>query len=492
MNRISRFAVPGLTGPRMLVLATAAALLAVPVVVAPGLALLAFVAVGIAVAVIVHPPAAAYVLLGVTPLIAGVDRGSLPVGNLPLLSLLRPHEALAFYVGGVLILASLARTRAHPVRLRVTKVDLAIIGLAFAGSVLPLLWMLARGNELTQDDTLYALNIWKYYALFLLVRGSVRQERDVQRCLWFSMIAAGIVAVIAVLQALQLFGVPRLLAQYYAPYGDEHALQINRGTTTLASSIATGDIMVFNLAIALAWIPHAARHRSVLMGAAGLFVLGALASGQYSAVIALVVVVVSIGLLTGRLARKTLAFLPAALASGLILQPVIKRRTSGFSSAEGLPPSWLGRWQNLSENFWPTLFSDFNYILGVRPAARIPVSDEWRDYAWIESGHTWLLWSGGIPFLLAFFVFLWITISATARTARSRVDAVGIAASAAFCALVVVGVLMILDAHLILRGAGDLLFSLLALSLTAPLADSPSPAAQPPPHRASDTVPVPV
>jgi hypothetical protein len=149
-----------------------------------------------------------------------------------------------------------------------------------------------------------------------------------------------------------------------------------------------------------------------------------------------------------------------------VFQPVVARRVSDLDPVTGLPYSWVARLRNLRTHFWPELFSDFNFVLGVRPSARVRVNLAWRDYLWIESGHTWLLWTGGIPLFLAFCWFLVVSLRKTARVARARADAIGIAAIAGFSGLSVVAVLMTLDPHLTLRGTADLLFSLLALACT--------------------------
>jgi hypothetical protein len=229
------------------------------------------------------------------------------------------------------------------------------------------------------------------------------------------------------------------------------------------------DLMVFNLAVAWGWLHRAERKPIIVYAAAALFVVGALASGQISAAIALVLCAGTIVFLAGSL-RPVASALPLVLAAGIALRPVIDRRLHGFSSPDGLPESWVGRLRNLRTYFFPELFSDFHFVLGVRPTARILLSQR-RGYVWIESGYTWLLWAGGIPFLLSFLYFTWTNLRTTLSIARARADAVGIAATGSFVALVIVGVLMLFDPHLSYRGSGDMFFALLALS-TVKLRDS--------------------
>ena len=169
----------------------------------PTLAVVGAGAVTLAAAVAVYPPLAAFGLISVTPLIAGIDRGAV-------IPVLRPNEALALVLATGLFARLAAEIIAgKPFRPRLGRVDAAILMLAVAGSALPILWMHARGADVTQDDILYALTLWKYYGLFLIVRASVRSVRDVAVCLWLSLAATSVVALVAILQALQLFGVRR-------------------------------------------------------------------------------------------------------------------------------------------------------------------------------------------------------------------------------------------------------------------------------------------
>ena len=421
----------------------------------PVLALVGAAAIALIIAVIAHPPIAAYVLIGITPLIAGIDRGRL-------IPVLRPAEALALALAAALVLRGLVRLRTGDVpRVRLTRVDVSILLLAFTSSALPLAWMAARHVTITQDDLLYALMIWKYYGVFLIVRFSVRSPFEVGRCLWVSMGSAAIVAAVAVLQSMQLFGIPRLLGSLYSAYGDVSALTNSRGGATLSLPIAVADLMILNLAIAVGLMVRSPVRRRLLIGAAGLFVAGVLASGQISAFIALVLALVTLAVLTRR-SRILAASVPAAIVAGIILRPVIEQRIIGFQTASGLPVSWQGRWFNLTNYFWPPLFSHFNFLLGVRVSARVSTSAIASGYIWIESGYTWLLWAGGIPLLGAFLYFLWVQLSHAVPLSRGE-GPVAVAALAVATGLVVVAALMTIDPHLTYRGSADLLFALCAL-----------------------------
>jgi hypothetical protein len=403
-----------------------------------------------------YPPLAAYLLLALTPVLAGIDRGAV-------VPVLRPSEAVDLILGagliGAVIIGTAPKQKLSEAAKRISR---SILIMAVVSSVVPLLWMIARGVTITQDDVLYALMIWKYYGIYLLVRTSVRSETDIRRCLWISMFAAAVVALVAIIQALGLFGVARVLATYYNNFGNTGALVLGRGSSTLALPIAVADLMIFNLAVAAGFLMRATRHRKLLFALLSLFVAGTLAAGEFSGVLGLAIGILTIALLMGRFA-PILAVTPVGFVAATFLRSVIETRLAGFKSASGLPTSWVGRMNNLRTYFWPSLSSHFNFILGLRPTARVSVPSQITGYVWIESGYTWLLWAGGIPFLLSFFYFVWAGIRAMAENARNRADSVGAAATGALVGLVVVGLLMILDPHLTYRGSGDFLFSLMAL-----------------------------
>ena len=436
----------------------------------PKLTLVLVLGVALMVCVWARPALAAYLIIALTPLTAGINRGSA-------VPILRPNEAIAFAVGATLAARGVVRWRTGRLpKLRLDRLEWALVLMAVTSSFVPLLWMMVRQQPISKDDLEYALVLWKYLGLYVIIRASVSTELQVRRCMWLSVAAASIVAALAILQSLGLFGIPGLLAHYYAPFGYTNAFAA-RGSATLGLPAATADLAILNLAVISGLWTRYQRYRPVLAAAAGLLIMGALSAGEFSSAIGLFVGVVCISIVISK-PRLLWGFLPAAALAGFALRPVISRRLSGFQSASGLPVSWSGRLQNLQTYFWPKLFSNWNFVLGVEPSARIAVSTQATGYVWIESGYTWLLWGGGIP-LLACFVFL---VYAAARrgwqSARGGRDGSSVAGIAVFTAIIVITVLMTFDPHLTYRGAGDAFFAMLALAV--PRAVQAGRARQPP------------
>jgi hypothetical protein len=411
-----------------------------------------------------RPATAAYLLIGLTPLVAGIDRGVL-------IPLFRPNEVLELLLGATLAARWLAGLRSGAVRFgRPDAVAVGVLLLAVTASVAPLATMAVRGRPITADDVLYSLVLWKLAGVYWVVRAGVRTPGQVRTCLLVSLTAGALVAVVGILQGLGLLGVRDVLATYYAQFGNGAAVAtLPRGGSTLGLPAATADLMIMNLAVLTALWLRERRHPFLCGAVAALLVSASLGAGEFSSAIGLLLAVVLLAWITGSFA--VLSGLGLAAAAGAVaLWPVIEARLAGFSQASGIPPSWSGRWHNLTTYFWPELFSSpGNVLLGVRPSARVPVEGQITGWVWIESGYSWLLWGGGLPLFLS---FLYFSVAVTARgwvLGRSRGDAVGAAATATFVGFVVIAVLMLFDPHLTYRGSADLAFALLALMAVQPV-----------------------
>ena len=451
-----------LTMVAMLALALAAGVVGFTIVLLP-IAVLFF---GFMAFVAVRPVAAAYVFLATQPFVGGIDRGSL-------IPLLRPSEAIQAVLVSAVLCGVLYRA-AHGERLsaRITKLDRALLLLCAVSSIWPLFWMLARGQIPGSTDIQDTIVLWRLAALYVLFRTVVRTPEQLRRCLWILLVSASLLAFLAILDALGLFkpGGP------WAPTVVDNTS--GRGSATLGSSIAVGDYLSYSFAVVLVWLLRRKDHRRVLLTSAGLIFLGILGTGQFSAWIGVLIVVLVIATYEGQMARLAKWLGPIAAVGAVIAWPVISTRLAGFGGG-GLPHSWQGRIDNLTHFYLPRL-AGFHWVLGVRPNTVLPAIETWRDVVYLESGYLWLFWVGGVPLVCAFLWFLSRGFRHTKRVARERVDDdIGVAALATRAALWCLLILSLTDPHLTLRGGSDLFFCLLGLSANMNVPPTASPPEDP-------------
>ena len=439
--------------------AVAAVVLTVVVTMAPNAGLALAVGTLIVLLTVLRPVWAVVGYVALDPLVVGVNRGSLVPG-------LRLNEVLLvlILVGLVpVVLRAWARSDGRPSGVR--PLDLAVFALAFTGSVTTLLWMYARGREITSDDLLYALTLWKLVALYATVRLVLRDARAARAALVALLVSSGLIGAIGVLQAISVGPVIDALAAL-VPSEVSYDVAGNRATSTVANPIAYGDVMLYAALIAVALGMRLPRARRYLVLAA-LLALCALASGEVSILIALVVTAIAFATATRTIGRSLLAFGGLAVVALLVLQPVLAARVRYVDPGTGLPISWTGpygRLTNLEQYFWPQVAADYNWLFGVRTAGRVPGLQFWRPWVYIESGYTWALWTGGLPLLVAVIALLVVAV----RTGRSLTPsstpvagAVGIITTTLAWSL---AVLMVFDPHLTFRGGGEIVFILLALA----------------------------
>jgi hypothetical protein len=411
--------------------------------------------------VALRPHFGPYLWLFLCPLVVGIARGK---G----LMVVRPNEVILLLIAsGVAVHILWNYCHRIPINLPLQNTDWSIFTLVLFGSFLPLLISYGRGIDLVQDDLLYAMVFVKYSVLYAVFRFSLHSDEQVGTCLKVALLSGSIVAIIAALQVLDLFGIPQLLSIYYdSPFEGSSGANTLRGSSTVASSFGLADMMAMCLAITIAMATLTNSVNKIpLIGAGLLFLGGCIAAGSFSGFIGGAIVILSVGILTGQLISQLSILLPTIALGVALFWSTISARLSGFSGYLSLPKSWIGRLDNLERFFWPELAKDWNWLFGVRPAARIEAPEAWRDWVYIESGHTWLLWTGGLPLLFAFLGMVFIVVHDYYGIATKDRAYRGVAAVAAIAATAMVFVLMLFDPHLTVRGGADLYFPLLALPL---------------------------
>jgi murein biosynthesis integral membrane protein MurJ len=435
-----------------------AAVLAVIVAASPKTGLALAVAALVVLLTVLRPVWAVVGFVALDPLVVGIDRGSLVPG-------LRLNEVLLGLVLVGLIPVALRAWAGRDARAGgVHRLDLAVFALAFTGSVTTLLWMYARGREIASDDLLYALTLWKLFALYTAVRLVLRDTRTARAALVALLASTGLIGAIGVLQAIGVGPVVDALAALVPPEGGYEVG--NRATSTVGNSSAYGDVLLYGALIAAALglrLPRARGH----LGLAGVLALCALASGQFSILIALVLTAIAFSTVTRTLGRSVLALGGLAVVAVLVLQPVLAARIRYLDPGTGLPSSWTGpygRLTNLEQFFWPQLVADHNWLFGVRTAGRVPGLEFWRQWVYIESGYTWALWTGGLPLLVAVLALLALAVRTGRRLLPSRTPVTGAMGIVVTTLAWSLAVLLLFDPHLTFRGGGEIVFVLLALA----------------------------
>jgi hypothetical protein len=202
----------------------------------------------------------------------------------------------------------------------------------------------------------------KLAGLFVLVRVAVRTTDELVRCIRLVIWPAVALAVIAVGQTLHVGPVVSVLSAGWT--ADTSIAGITeRGSTTLASSIATGDYLVVALALVVMLGVRDLLPRIERFAAAFVLLIGILASGQFSTWVATAVVAVVLGVYEPILRRRAIGYLPALPLVALVGAPAFIGRISGFFDGFGVPRSWLGRYDNLTHFYLPGL-GKFRFLLG--------------------------------------------------------------------------------------------------------------------------------
>ena len=408
-------------------------------------------AVALVIVVAWRPVFAIYFYLATLPFIAGFERGTLIPG-------VRLNEALlVVLVAGALAGGYIRGVRGVRFQPRAGPLDVPLAGFAVAAVLWPLASMLVRGVDPGRDDVAAVLPVVKLAALYVLVRVTVRVGTQVVWCIRLMVASATGVAAIAVLQTLGFEPILRILRAI----DPTASYVVDRGATTLMNPIASGDYILIGLVLLVTSSSRNLFRPWIRTGAGFVLTAGVFAAGQFSTWLAALVVAALLFWRTPAARRSALRLLPLLCVAALVGAPAVIRRVLDFS-AGSLPVSWQVRFDNLAHLYLPTLIGRGGFLIGVSPDSVVVPPDTVRDTVYMESGYLQLLWIGGLPLFIAFVALSYALLRNSSRLA-SRADGVGACASALFVVWGMVIVLMVLDAHLYMRGVGDLIFVLFGI-----------------------------
>jgi hypothetical protein len=401
-----------------------------------------------------RPIAATYIYLALLPFLAGIERGAL-------VPLVRPNEAiLVVLLAGGLVGAYVRFLRGEPIPFRFRRLDAALVAFLVLATIWPIASMLLRGVAPGAGDIAAVLPICKQMAVLVLVRATVVSDVQITRCIQLVVLPAAAVALIAVLQTLRFGPVIELLEAFWNAKTTSFDVEV-RGSTTLAHPIATGDyIIIGSILLVVGRLKGVLRSRYWLIPGAVLAV-GILAAGQFSSWLAAGLAAALLLRHFPDARRRAVRLLPLVPIAAVVGAPAALGRLADFRSGE-LPVSWQVRWDNVNHFYLPEL-KEQGVLLGVSPDSVLEAPETWREAIYLEAGYVQFLWIGGIPLLLA---FLWLSREVLRQAGRGRdlPGPYGTCSASLEVIWWIVLVLTVLDPHLFLRGVGDLLFVLIAIS----------------------------
>lgn len=328
-------------------------------------------------------------------------------------------------------------------------------------TVWPLASLLLREGAVGAEDAAAVLPIVKLSALLLLVRLTVTSESQVLRCIRLVVWPAVALALVAILQTLQFGPVLAMLSAVWASDDGADEL-IHRGSSTLMSPIATGDYIIISLVLVICCGARGllGRHERLVLGL--VLGTGVLAAGQFSTWISAAVAAVLILWRYPELRRRSVRFAPIGVLALAVGAPALIGRLQGFGDGFAVPTSWLGRWDNVMNIHMPH-FDITRVFMGVEPDPVLQAPETWREVVYLEAGYLQFVWIGGLPLLLA-FIWLSVAVLRYASALPKPATPTGACVSALMIVWVFLLVLTTIDAHLTMRGAGELIFLLLGLA----------------------------
>ncbi len=428
-----------------------------------------------------YPPFGAWVLVGATPFVVGVPR------NL-YMPLLRPNEVFLALV--VIALAVRWLIWSRKFTFRINKFEMATLLFVFTGSILPMVFTYGRLRPLNNDDIFYSITLWKFLAIYLIVRLVIKTPSQVRELLWVTLLASSAIGAMAVIDSRNTFNFAFTLAAYFPP--GQNIINDGRGAATIGNPIGLGGYMAIHAFIAFAMLIKGERPIWLLGPIAFITVLGTMGSGQTSGLIALLAGAVGVAIVSRSVGKILMYGIPILMVVSFMVYPVIEARVVGLSNdgtltsyqrdgIANIPPadqpeamrvtnpgsSWDVRAHNLRTFFLPQFKSLNDWFFGVSPQARVPQPDVGGDFQWIwiESGHLWLFWIGGLPLFLGFMFFMYYGAKTMWRLSREREGPAQIAAIASFGAFCSLFVNQTFDPHITLRGTADIFWPLLALAV---------------------------
>lgn len=326
-----------------------------------------------------------YLILSATMLISGIPRG-FPISSIPL----RPNELALVVLAGIVFVRGLLINRTqNGAPIVFGPIDLVFLVIFIGRGLIPSFVYLARGNSFSTDDIVTIFAFAQQYILYRVVLITVATKNTSKMVIHVLIFLSAIIAVLALFQALNIFGVRELLTTLKIGDGNlasganqDRYLKFGRAYSLFGGWNTLGAYMAMNLSIIYVYylsIKTGKKESFFLLVAFMLDVIGLLASGSFTGVALFVIGILLATILgqraTGRAALRLPLVISVVLALGLgvyLLQSGLQNRlTYQYRSTDAnllLPVTLQARIDLWMSVFIPYIKSNMEQlILGLGP-----------------------------------------------------------------------------------------------------------------------------
>jgi quinol-cytochrome oxidoreductase complex cytochrome b subunit len=438
----------------------------------------ALLAVALTLVVLYQPRVGALCLVGVAPVVSGLQRG-LPVPGLRLSELM---------IGGfaVLILLTADRTRATPWRAFDWAALAYVIGTFALGGV----DTLGRGDSLSADDLGKLVGPLQFFLLYRAVVVALPAATDRRRAIDLVLIGSILISVLTLLQTIRFPGVHEAIVSLTGKdYSAKQQWSVARATGPFPHwTMLSGYMMaVVMLGVGLLLHGDPQRSRRLVLCATALASASLLATVTLAPILGTLVGVLALAWWARRLTKALVvlsvagallvaAFLPllSARADEQFKIPATSRDTYSL-----IPHTITDRTGIWTEQYLPALSG--RWLNGYGP--QTPPEITWQ---YSESIYITMLMRGGLILLILYGALMWALGSSALRRSRRAGDAQAVA-RVLYLLVLLLAVIQVIVPYFTTNGLPHVLWALAGLMFAADRAGAGGRSGEPPPGERSAT-----
>ncbi len=362
-------------------------------------------------AVLVRPVIGGLVLVGLVPILSGMQPG-VPVSHVRISELL-------IGVVGVTILVSARRADAVPW----AALDSLLLAYGLGWAAFGILDAVTLGQHLTITDWGTVFGQLQFFLIYRGVRTALRTAAERKVALGVALVATIPVALLAALQVFHVGAVERFINRITGGVaGAVLSGSISRATGPFDNwAVLAGYLLPLLLILfALTLAGQTARYRRATWAVGLIALVGFLLAEELSAIVVLIVGTVVLAHQYG-FGRRALKFLGIAIIiGGIVAAPYLATRinrefssTAGSSRPAGVPQTLNFRWRVWSTQYIPAI--EARPLTGY--GEQLPASIQWQ---YPESQYIAYLMEGGLPLVALFGALAWAMLRGTRQAARSE------------------------------------------------------------------------